>query len=398
MTRTKAKREIETILKNSITPRTYEYIQIKTAPKNLPVAIYKAILGVKGESGLKYPLPYARFDDLFSEFQKRSKKDFNGAVLSFLRGLEKPPKKSDTLNRLKRDASLRGKKNVRKEEWEYYREALDILNNKSRTTLVIIYSYWTTQSIDMPDPTEHIRAVYGVTPELYKLPKIQEYVDTIFKNIILDLDFLKALFDFTFEMFEDHSMFKKWFVDVFSENAKYYLNDWEKYRRKSRKKPDYNRSYKLFIEFILKGKHYKAGDHFVERYRPQGIIRLLYKIHNILYWFKEYEDKMIHKKSIEVKDLFKNIPPYFYRRIIQELYGEEFSTNYHMIIEELYKKGFPILSRITNQQSDPKTLRELILNSAKANAAIHSPSNQKKAIREFIERELKVFSVLLPES
>lgn len=376
MIKTKAKRDIETILKNSITPGTYLYIKSQSIPA---IPVFQVILGILTENNSKILLPFDRFDALFSAFKKQAKKDLNMAMISFLKGLEEPQKKSNALNKLKRDASIKGKKNVKKEEWEFYREALDILNDKPSTALLIFHSYWTMQAGDIPNPTSYIRAVYGISPDEYKKPIIQQYVHNIRRMVIANLNFLKALSDLTFEMFENHSEFKKWFVDMFGENARYYLNDWGKYKRNSRNKPDFDRSYKLFIEF-LGGKTYKAGSHFAERYRPQGIIRLLYKIHCVLYWFKDYEDEMIQKMSIKVKELFKGIPPYFYRRIIKELYTEE----------------FPILLSITNKQSHPKTFKEACLNAAKAHAVIFSPST-KKAIDEFIERELRVFSTLLPK-
>jgi len=391
MIKTKAKREIETILKKSITPGTYEYIQIKTAPKKLPVAIYQTILGIKEESNLKFQLSYERFDDLFSEFQKKGKKDFESASQALLNGIDQSLASASFLSDMTR--KKKGQKKVRSEDWNIYKKALNILEDKNETALIILMSY--LLQTGRIKGLEDMFKFYGISPDECEKPEIEMATNKLklFEELFNALKLIPTLL-------RKHKNALMWFVDVFKEDARYYLDDWEKYKRRSHNEPDYQKSYKKVVAKIneatpaelgytyLKPQNYSDLDGVVSQRRrvnryslflyqhaPQGLFKLLYRIHQVLFWAKNYEDRITQKKLAEVRGVFKDVSYYLYRKIIRELYQKEFTHHSYPELDENIKR--------------PKTFREAVLEAARTKA---EPDNIEKAKKQKIENELGLFS------
>ena len=120
-----------------------------------------------------------------------------------------------------------------------------------------------------------------------------------------------------------------WFLDVFGASADRYMTltplgalPTACYERRSRNAPQYGRSYLLFIEF-LRGTSYKQlgvnESHFVSRYRPQGMLVLLHRIHHLLHGKAEDEWRLQTSIEAALREVTANVPRPVLRRILKRL-------------------------------------------------------------------------------
>lgn len=301
----KWEREIQSVLKESITKNSFYYNQ---SEKN-PIAFYDTIHGIiKG-----IPLSYDKFNGLISVFKIQARKDLNNALDTFLASLKTPAKPEETpaVPKVKKPK----KKIERGDDLEFYKSVIEYMESiKDFLPLVTLKSY-------------------NIGKSLYKTQNYKSgYLGNVVKNLLiaerkkeqLSCDYIYAFYGIPRKDEDKHieklnsfilgqikilqenlrlgmgglyiaykigriPQAMTWLVDVFGETLGLYLWHWKQHKRKSKNMPDFKKSYGIFLKYI-KGSTSKELGFTGNTYRqlryeiiPQGIIWLLYMIHSCLY-------------------------------------------------------------------------------------------------------------------
>jgi hypothetical protein len=197
-------------------------------------------------------------------------------------------------------------KRIRNIKWDVFEFVQDRLIEEEIRNLIFLKSYIAGTPQD--NDGLYICQVLGISTEdsrniISRIPEFFEYTNKCILHFITLLNgILKMIPKFLEEKPSKIKQKKMWFIDIFGEQAKYYLPDWEKYKRKSHNLPDYNKSSKIVTKFLeptpatklgyLKtikkddGTHKKRRyyHHFYLRHGPQGQIKMLHMIHILLNW------------------------------------------------------------------------------------------------------------------
>ena len=200
----------------------------------------------------------------------------------------------------------KGSKQIRNIKWDVFEFVQDRLIEEEIRNLIFLKSHIAGTAQD--NDSLYICQVLGISNEdlrniISRIPEYFEYMNKCILHFITLLNgVLKMIPKFLEEKPPEIKQKKMWFVDIFGEEAKYYLPDWEKYKRKSHNLPDYNKSSKIVTKFLEPTPATKLGylklikkadgtlkkrtdyKHFYLRHGPQGQIKILYGIHVLLNW------------------------------------------------------------------------------------------------------------------
>ena len=160
--------------------------------------------------------------------------------------------------------------------------------------------------------------------------ELRKYFKRLNNRIIKIIQSFKKDLDVAIDhLFKDKTIpkAKMWFVDVFKKNSWRYLNNWERYERKSTNKPDFKEHFKIFKKFIIgaTSTELRYGNKYHKlRYAivPQGLICLLYSIDRLLYFstdYENYEKNLLPEKAKEIKGILKDLSPKTANKLLSTL-------------------------------------------------------------------------------
>lgn len=281
-----------------------------------------------------------KYLDDFDSFSE----DFNSEEFQKLLLKHKSTNKSTSCKSLVKPVKQKGSKQTRNKKWDVFKLVQDLLSDENTRKLISFKSYilGTPQDND----SLYICQILGIPPEDSNNSLISAFLEGMNKRILQYITLLNGILKMIPKFLEEKpseiKQKKMWFIDIFGEEAKYYLPDWEKYKRKSYNKPDYEKNFykvllflngepasKLGYSKIIKiktsedirlddGTHPKRIDykHFYLRHGPQGQIRMLYAIHCLLNR-RKIEEEFVQEKIKELID----IPERLYQAVLHNLYN-----------------------------------------------------------------------------
>jgi len=229
---------------------------------------------------------------------------------SLFRTAKKNPTTKEYLTSIKE--KLKPGKRLRGKDYMDYKALHDALtslheNNKAypqMTFLPIEKSYRLEKySDEKKDSIDYMRQWLQIPSAINS--KDNELLYELNKVIVTNIIFFKTALNFHAKKLleqKNDSRIKRWFVDVFGEYSTRFLPDWEKWRRHSHNKPDFKKSFELFIKFINGSTSKDLGytsqtyHHFLNDHKPQGIIFLLFKIYSLVFY--PIDTEWIAKKRV----------------------------------------------------------------------------------------------------
>lgn len=331
------KKEIQKILKASITPG--EYLNIQSNKYLTPIPVYQAIHNIIQPENRKggILLPYNKFESLFSEFKKQAKKDFHKASNSFLAFLNTPSK-------LAKISAIPKERTTRGEDLKFYKIAIDILCciDNDFLNLIALKSYLIERCIYEArnykpggflgqaisdyiksslkakykkeiQSCDYIRIFYGIPLKDHDEEReraIEQLNKFVLNRIRLLEIILQTGIKFFISSLDKVPMGTTWFVDVFRESSERYLSNWRQFQRKSKNEPKFQKSYKTFLKYVRDGIPSTKLGYTRKTYRrlryevvPQGIIWFLFWIHFYLHGLIDIE----RAKEKRIKEI-RNTP------------------------------------------------------------------------------------------
>jgi len=297
---------------------------LKVIPGN-PLSVWSAIKFVIGE----LPLPYKCFEKVFLDFKKEYKRDSQKAIDNCISKIfDSKPTQATIPSIPKNIKKPKGKKNIRKKDLIYYKVLIEYFEDiEPFYDLIALKSYRLEKYIYEKQSCLYIRNFYGLPPDDYtkNRKKYNSWNDMIMKTIN---GLKKDLQHVTNDLFSDKKIpqAKTWLVDVFKEASERYLTNWRQYQRKSKNKPNFEKSFKIAKQFIVEGKTSKelgfttSGYHNL-RYEiiPQGLIKFLFKIHHLLYHAIDSEKPLLGEKTQQIKAILKDIPKALAYKLLSKL-------------------------------------------------------------------------------
>lgn len=309
-----AKEKVIEILKKCTNRRNFKINEYPhTIMPEHPLSVWSAIKFVIGE----LPLPYNCFEKVFLDFKKEYKRDSQKAINNCISNIfDSKPTQATIPSIPKKIKKPKGKK-TRKIDLNYYKALIEYFEDKKPFyDLIALKSYRLEKYIYEEQSCLYIRNFYGSPPDDYTInrKKYHSLNDMIMKTINGLKEDLQLV---TNDLFSDKKIprAKTWFVDVFKEASERYLTNLRQYQRKSKNKPNFEKSFKIFKKFIVKGKTskelgFKRYEYHNLRYKiiPQGLIKFLFKIHQLLYHAIDSEKPLLEEKTQQIKAILKDIP------------------------------------------------------------------------------------------
>jgi hypothetical protein len=323
-------------LKEAIKNYLYQY-QNPDKTKKLPFSLYKKpddlYLAINALLKDSHTIHKKDFFPCLNNFETDIKNGMGeSASDSFINSLEKlstPVPEIPTFQK--------GKKIGRRREWELFEHAYALLSNKTmlrlitgklasknKSDLLYIQLGFGTPRNDFPYVYETKEKNKNLNPETReRFKEMDSYVNSKIKYLGSLLGWIVAKAEENSPETKEGKNLRSWFVDIFGEEARHFLPDWEKYKRKSHNKPDYNNAFKIVIKRIDKEKLSKTEYKHYDRYGTQGQIIILHKIYDLLFC-QEQIKRLIQEKIQIIEDLFKDTHPMIYHEVLTRLYEKEF--------------------------------------------------------------------------
>lgn len=270
-------------------------------------------------------LPYENYRLLLKETRRMAEAKVSDAVDYFVSQLDIPVPETNSRkiitfhtgqsNHFKKP---KGQKQTRGPKWVIAGQALDAIirlkQNRTDELAVLCKAYWVEHG--MTDYYFYICDLYGITPDRLSEPDVQEDLKRKDEWAGQFVESLRKTSETICSYLDDHKA-KVWIVDVFGESAARYIKDWQRYRRQSHNRPNYKKSFDRLVAFLRGKSAAKAGvvdyPKFYREVGPQGLVVLLKKIHRILYFYSEWEGRIMREKISQINCLFEALPRSLYR-------------------------------------------------------------------------------------